>query len=62
MAKKKNEGVCPECEMELDEDGNCPSCGWTKGDADQAKEDPSEATEDDDWDTEGEDAESEEEI
>ena len=44
MAKKKNEDMCPECEIALDEDGNCPSCGWSKESA-SAKEDEGETSE-----------------
>jgi hypothetical protein len=56
MAKKKIEDdVCPECDLALDEDGTCPSCGWSKGDVDtEAKEEPAEDAEEDDWDSETE--------
>ena len=57
MAKKKSEDdLCPECDIALDEDGTCPGCGWSKGNADAAAKEPAEDAEagDDDWDSDSE--------
>ena len=43
MAKKNKEDMCPDCEITLDDEGNCPNCGWSKG---SVSEEEKETTED----------------
>jgi len=60
MAKKNKEEMCPDCDVPLDDEGSCPSCGWTKG---NKAEEGKEANEgDDDWGEEEEGDDDEEEF
>lgn len=58
MAKKKKESdVCPECDIELSDDGTCPGCGWSK---DSASSEGEEETLDEEGETDEEEEEEEE--
>jgi ribosomal protein L37E len=43
--KKKVKNLCPECEEELDEDGDCPECGWESGEKEEEEEESEECPE-----------------
>lgn len=42
---KKKKDLCPECEEELDEDGDCPECGWGPESEDEEEEEEEDAAE-----------------
>jgi uncharacterized Zn finger protein (UPF0148 family) len=54
MAKKNKEELCPDCDVPLDDDGNCPSCGWTKGGQEQEEKESDEDFEEEEDEEEGE--------